>query len=278
MLQTPRLGPLASESNPVNRITYEAYSKFSNSLNRCRAFNEIKHCLTVNLKYLFNYHILRASYCRNGTFVHIESTVGNTVLTVDNKPAYLEYEKFLLKQSIPKRWDDVSKLDLPETFRNIDDQQQELWGWNLVDQERHIVISVLSGTRKKFTQKDINFLKLVADNLETKLLELCLIEELDAKNNIISKIIEDQKEVIEKRTCEIENKNKTLLEISALNAHKVREPLSRIIGLVNLLDDEEEIEFIRQIIPLIKISSNDLDIALKNVINHATKELSHLKA
>ncbi|MDB5247980.1 MAG: hypothetical protein JWQ40_2374 [Segetibacter sp.] len=269
---------MSSESNPIYRITYEAFSKFSNSLNRCRAFDEIEECFTVNLKYLFNYHVFRASYFRNATYVHLDSTLGNTCIHVAGKPGYLEYEKLLLQSNVPKKWDDLGQLELPLSFTNIADEQTELWGWNFVDEDRRIVVSLLSGNRKKFSLRDINFLKLVADNLETKLLELCLIKELDEKNNIISRIIEDQKEVIKNRTLEIENKNKTLLEISVLNAHNVREPLSRIIGLVNLLDDDEEEELVKQVIPLIRISSNDLDVALKNVINYTTKDLSDLKA
>lgn len=269
---------MITESNQIFRITYEAFSKFSNTLNRCRTFEEIAECFTVNLKYLFNYHLFRASYNRNETFVHLNSFTGTTTVQVDNKANYLEYEKILLQKSVPQRWTDVTSLQLPESFLPVDEETPELWGWNFVNDERQIIVSVLCGSRKKFSQKDITFLKLVADNLETKLLELCLIKELDEKNKLISIINEDQKEVIKKRTSEIAIKNKTLLEISVLNAHSVREPLSRVLGLVNLLDDDYTEELIKQVIPLIKISSNDLDAALQNVINRATKDLSELKA
>ena len=70
---------------------------------------------------------------------------------------------------------------LPESFISIQEEQPELWGWNFSDNDRIIVISVYSGGRKIFSQKDINFLRLVADNLETKFAELCLIKELDEK-------------------------------------------------------------------------------------------------
>lgn len=269
---------MIKESNQIFRITYEAFSKFSNNLNRCRAFEEITECFTVNLKYLFNYHVFRASYFQYGSYVHLDSTAGKTNLTIDDKPHYLEYEKLLLKTDIPQKWNDLCDMQLPQSFISIREEQPELWGWNFTDDKRNIIVSVYSGIRKKFSQKDINFLKLVSDNLETKLIELCLIKELDEKNNTITRIIEHQKEVIKERTSEIANKNKTLLEISVLNAHNVREPLSRIIGLVNLLDAEDTEELIKQVIPLIKISSNDLDTALQNVINHATKDLLEYKA
>lgn len=269
---------MINESNQIFRITYEAFSKFSNSLNRCRTFEEIAECLTVNLKYLFNYHIYRASYSRNNTFVHLVSIAGKTTVSVNEQPHYLEYEKQLIDENIPKRWNDLSCLNLPAFFLAVEDEQPELWGWNLANDDRQITVSVFAGRRKRFNQKDITFLKLVSDNLETKLLELCLIKELDEKNNIISGINKNQKKIIEERTAEIAIKNKTLLEISVLNAHNVREPLSRILGLVNMLDEEESEEFLKEVIPLLKISANDLDIALQNVINRATKDLSQLKA
>ncbi|MBD0333707.1 MAG: histidine kinase, partial [Chitinophagaceae bacterium] len=173
---------------------------------------------------------------------------------------------------------DLNSLQLPPCFYSIEDEQPELWGWNFENEESQILVSVLSGCRKRFTVNDIAILKLVSHNVGTKLLELCLVKELDQKNSVISAINRNQKKVIAERTREIESKNKTLLTISALNAHNLREPLSRILGLINMLDDEKPEEFIKEIIPILKVSANDLDNALQNVINHATKDLSKLKA
>ena len=115
------------------------------------------------------------------------------------QPHYLEYEKQLIAEEIPKKWNDLSDLLLPATFYLVEDEQPELWGWNLANDDRRIIVSVFSGSRKKFGQKDVAFLKLVSENLETKLLELSLIKELDEKNNIISSINRNQKKVIEEK-------------------------------------------------------------------------------
>lgn len=269
---------MITKSNQIFRITYEAFSKFSISLNRCRTIEEVAECFTINLKYLFNYHIFKASFSRNNAYVHLFSTAGKTAVSTHDHPHHLQYEKYLLEESIPKKWNDLSSLQLPACFYAIEDEQPELWGWNFENDESQILVSVLSGCRKKFTVNDITILKLVSHNLGTKLLELCLLKELDEKNSVISAINRNQKKVIAERTTEIAIKNQTLLEISALNAHHLREPLSRILGLVNMLDDEKAEEFIKEVIPILKISANDLDNALQNVINHATKDLSKLKA
>ena len=176
------------------------------------------------------------------------------------------------------RWVDTNELGLPESFHCDPEEEAVLWGWNFTNDNRQIIVSVLSGNSKKFTQKDIIFLKLVSESLETKLLEFCLFNELHEKNEIISRINEDQKDIIRQRTLEIENKNKTLLKISVLNAHDVREPLSRILGLVNLMLYDESEEAVREILPMLKGSAEDLDAALQDVIQRTTHDLIKLKA
>lgn len=269
---------MTTATDQIFRITYEAFSKFSNNLNRCRTFEEISECFTVNLKYLFNYHVFRASYHRSNIYVHMNSAALHTSLAVQESPDYLEHENFLLNSQIPMRWNDLNDFRLPAAFDVVPEEEGVLWGWNFMNDDRHIIVSVLSGNSKKFTQKDITFLKLVSDNLETKLLELCLFQELHEKNIIISHINEDQKEIIKQRTHEIENKNKTLLEISVLNSHNVREPLARILGLVSLMTDDDTDGSVREILPMLKASTNDLDVALQDIIQRATHDLLELKA
>lgn len=279
-------------ANQVFRITYEAFSKFSNNLIRCRSFDDIAECFRINLKYLFNFHVFRASYQRNGTYIHLMATATHTDITVSKQPGYLDYENSLLEKNVPMRWTELEDRGLPATFSLPESEEGVLWGWHIRNDERQIVVSLLSGISKSFNKNDIAFVKLVAENLESKLLEVCLFEEVDEKNkklqdavhtineknSIITTIIEEQKQVIRDRTKEIEDKNKTLLEISVLNAHNVREPLSRIIGLVSLVDYEEDNIVITEIIPKIKVSSNDLDMALRNIINRATTDLLQHKA
>lgn len=279
-------------ANQVFRITYEAFSKYSNSLLRCRSFSDIEECFRINLKYLFNFDVFRASYQRNGVFIHLEATASKTHITAGRKPMYLDYEKTLLGNSLPMRWTEIESMALPLSFSLPENEEGTLWGWHIENDDRQIVVSVLSGLSKNFSKADIAFVKLVAENLESKLLEVCLFEEvgeknkkleeavhiIDQKNAIITAIVEEQKEVIQERTKEIEAKNKTLLEISVLNAHNVREPLSRILGLVSLVDYMRQEDIISDIIPKIKTSSNDLDLALQQIISSATIDLLKHKA
>jgi light-regulated signal transduction histidine kinase (bacteriophytochrome) len=99
------------------------------------------------------------------------------------------------------------------------------------------------------------------------------------KNAVISSIIKQQKEIIKLRTQEIANKNKRVLAISILKAHNVQEPFSRILGLISLVDHYHPSDEIKiGIIPKLKESSTDLDLALQDVITRATTDLVELKA
>ncbi len=283
-----------AEEHQVLRVTYEAFSKFSNSLVRCRTFDALVKSFRINLKYLFNFHVFRASYNRGNIYIHLQITTSSAHITVECQPGYLPFEEKLLESGVPKHWTNLDELDLSDQeYRLPENEDSELWGWVIKnDEQRHIVASVLSGKSRSFTQKDITFLKLVAENLEAKLFELCLLQELDEnnkqlekaiqvineKNNVISSIMESQQQVIKDRTDEIAVKNEKLLEVSVLNAHNAREPLSRVLGLISLLEIKQwSLEEIKQdIMPRLKISAQDLDLALKKVIEISTAGLIEL--
>lgn len=269
---------MISTENQVYRVTYEAFSKFSNNLVQCRSLEEVAACFRLNLKYLFNCHAFHAIYRRNGTLLKIVTTRSNTGFSFIGEEDLTALEHELFAKKIPFHKPAANHSHWLQTTLAAE-EQPELWGWNFSNNnDRQIIVTVLAGTSKKFSKKDIPIVKLVSETLESKLLELLLFKELDDKNAIINKIIEDQKEIIAERTHELELKNKRLLEISVLNAHSVREPLSRIMGLVSLFEilSPEAIE--EEVIPHLKTSASNLDDALKEVILKATADLKHLKA
>ncbi|RAU82886.1 hypothetical protein [Pontibacter arcticus] len=270
---------MLNSEDQVNRITYEAFSKFSNALIRCRSFEEVGECLKLNLKYLFNFHVLRASYTRGSQHVHITVKANHAAICLIGKPDLLAYEKTLLAKGIPLYWKAGELPALPAVFDLPAQEQAELWGWLFKSDGRQIVVSLLAGNSKPFTRREVTFVKLVAETLESKLLELCLYRELDEKNAMILSINQHQQEIITSRTREIADKNKKLLDISILNAHDVREPLSRIMGLLSLVDHVKSPDYLKaEILPRLKTSSSDLDAALKDVIAQATNDLLDLKA
>jgi len=65
---------------------------------------------------------------------------------------------------------------------------------------------------------------------------------------------------------EIEDQNKRLREISWTQSHLVRGPLSRILGLVNLMASDKEQTANEELLPLLQKSAIDLDDVIKEII------------
>ncbi|GGZ54354.1 hypothetical protein [Mesonia mobilis] len=102
---------------------------------------------------------------------------------------------------------------------------------------------------------------------------LAALNVINSQKAQISKIVDQQKEVIDDRTKELKEKNKELAEISQLNAHTVREPLSRILGLIEISDYYSAEELKTEVLDHLKTSSEDLDKALKDVIERSAKAI-----
>ena len=155
-----------------------------------------------------------------------------------------------------------------------------------------MIISLVADENRVFTSRDIEILKLAADCFDAKFKELNLKRELAKKNRIlegalttiqdqnaeISKINKNQKKIIRKRTEEILKKNEKLLKISVLNAHNVKEPLSRIQGIIELFDLMDDQSCREELLPKLKSSVDEMDVIVREVIEMASKELIELKA
>ena len=277
---------IAAAESQVMRVTYEAFSKFSNNLSRCRTFEEIATCFKINLKYLFNCYFFRVSFNRNDQFIHLMVSATDTNIKVQAVPDYFLVENVLLEKQFPVYWTEPKEFGLPAVYTLPETEEPKLWGWVFNNKlDRQVTVTVLSGKSRSFTSKEVVILKMVTEALETKLLEICLFQDLEEalhiiqdKNKTINTIMEQQQDIIQLRTQEIAAKNAKLLEISVLNAHQVREPLSRVLGLISILDYYEAEQLKNEILPMLKQSSADLDNALQEVITKATEDLITLKA
>lgn len=68
-------------------------------------------------------------------------------------------------------------------------------------------------------------------------------------------------------THAIEAHNTRLQEISWLQSHKVRSPLAKILGLVSLLEDDElDMETLKEFLPYLKRSAEELDEVHKEIV------------
>lgn len=74
-----------------------------------------------------------------------------------------------------------------------------------------------------------------------------------------------EKRVLE-RTKELESQNARLSEYAYINAHLLRGPLCRIMGLLNLMDVQGN-EPDREIVPLLRRSTQELDAVIQKITN-----------
>jgi len=268
------------------RIAYEAFSKFSSKLSKVEEEDKVYTLIQENLKYLFNFRVFRIlivqqenvkAFTFNASFAQTE--------TLEKKELF-EYEKELLKKNIPIFKPYQENL-LKEKVQNPLGSQAKLWGWYYQYQETELCVSLVSDIEKPFTTKDIQLLNLVIDNVITKYQHIILKKRLDTQNknlldaisvienqNLhISKIVENQKEIIKKRTNSLSRKNKKLAEIIKLNAHNLREPLSRILGLLEIAEYFPPEELKNEVLEKIKVSSAELDKKFIEVIDKSTEEI-----
>jgi signal transduction histidine kinase len=91
-------------------------------------------------------------------------------------------------------------------------------------------------------------------------------EELLASGEELLRTNENLNELVEQRTQALLHQNKKLLQYAFLNAHKVRSPLARILGLVNLIGYEVELNGKgKELVTRLNISANELDTILQEV-------------
>ncbi|MEO2064383.1 MAG: histidine kinase [Christiangramia sp.] len=274
------------------RITYEAYSKFANDINRCANLSEVGDVCQRHLKYLLNFRLIRMTIEQDDKYLVFELFNNNLDYGIRNGSEVLPYEKELCAKGIP-----IYTEDIPEKLvrKRIDLNvlsQPVLWGWSFDKYERKVLVSILSDQEMNFSAGDIEILKLVVDCIQAKFNEIYLkrqiairnqnlqeaYETIKSKNAEIEHIVENQQRIIEERTSEIAQKNEKLLHVSVLNAHNVREPLSRIQGIIQLFEYFDDDACRTELVPKLEQSVTEMDNVLKEVVEMASNELIELKA
>jgi GAF domain-containing protein len=129
---------------------------------------------------------------------------------------------------------------------------------------------------RTWTNQDKNFAQALAD-IVTLAVESAWRREYEEKirlqNESISQINKSLEDRVRKRTEELEKQNEKLAEYAFINSHVLRAPLSRILGLIHLVDISEKKD--GQLIAYLRQSGNELDEVVKK-INRALDERGEL--
>ena len=90
-------------------------------------------------------------------------------------------------------------------------------------------------------------------------------EELIAKNEEYEAINRNLEVLVEERTKVIDSKNKQIIDYANINAHKVRGPLARIMGLINISDYSSDPTELKNIFEKLRPPSQELNIIIEEI-------------
>jgi len=93
--------------------------------------------------------------------------------------------------------------------------------------------------------------------------------EIQSRGEEIRAINENLEDLVQKRTAELEKKNKALEEYAFINAHKLRSPVASILGLINLLNKTTLSDEGKSVLDHLQQSTDKLD----DIVNSITKAI-----
>ncbi|MDP5044594.1 MAG: hypothetical protein NWQ06_06410 [Leeuwenhoekiella sp.] len=267
------------------RITYEAFSKFSGGLSKVENLENLSHVVSKHLKYLFNFKIFRILLIDKSNVTGYTFAKGQTWISKNGEDV-LTFENKLLKEQIPFS-NAINDSDLPKYLNHITLDNGQLWGWYIPYSDYEVCVSLVSDDSAQFSLSDVEILHLLVDTLTSKYRQICLNQEINLKNQRledavaqialknkeIEKINSNQQSIIDSRTRELRIKNKKILELLRLNAHELREPLCRILGLLEISDYYTDTELRNEILPKLAESSFELDSIFKSVVIKSEEEI-----
>lgn len=90
-------------------------------------------------------------------------------------------------------------------------------------------------------------------------------KEVERMNQRVLEVNENLEAIVKERTEALEGQNKVLMEYAFLNAHKLRAPLARILGIVNLMAHTREASEHGVLMKHLQASSEQLDQVVRSI-------------
>jgi len=143
-----------------------------------------------------------------------------------------------------------------------------MWGYNIRKRTLQDALNIKTHSALRREVEDLNKdLMSVNRDVKEKNEELrASEEELLASAEELKQINENLNNLVENRTQALINQNKKLMQHAFINSHKVRSPLARILGLVNLLGHQVELTGNgKEVLRHLSLSASELDDILKEV-------------
>ncbi len=252
------------------RILYDSLSRFSIHLNKTKDLTDIHRCLLQNIKYLYNYSQCRFACFHDHHFIQYDLSAFDAEPEAGSNVRLCETEREVFNSGIPY----YEKNDKETNGGDV-------WIWKFeYSTGAGVLVTLRSDSTMRFSKEQIPVLKIASEMLYTKTRMVLLLNDLRQKqealtdscrqleesNKIISTLISTQEKIIEDRTRALTQSNADLLDLVQFNSHNIREPLTRIIGLMRLRALTTGEEFFDEYWPLLETSVGDLDNTVKQVI------------
>lgn len=250
------------------RLMYEAFSAFSSALIKCQNIQQVEQCLGEHLKYIVNFDLFRLRFKgrQDEIVLLVSRTEGMTTCKLQlPKTAYEAGLKEL-----------HSQVTLGAGELNSQDEwiskQQRLWCWCFLSEAawEYSQTTIVCNENVQYTKNDISFVRLVTETVLIKLKELSLIERL-------RRLSLSQARIIRQKTKELEEKNASLLALTMHHAHNIREPLTRIMGLINVVDWSASQDEVRTTYRYIGAAAEDLDQAIRRGVTTIEEAEQNIK-
>lgn len=98
-------------------------------------------------------------------------------------------------------------------------------------------------------------------------------EQLRVVNDKMSRINSNLNDFVEERTAALAKQNEQLINYAYFNAHKVRGPLARIMGLVNMLQDPAYAAIHAELLEHLRVSTEEMDAVIHTINDILHEEL-----
>ena len=268
------------------RILQNSISRFSIYLNKADNLPDICNCLLRNIKYLYNYSFCRFHYFYKGVYVCYTINRYEAKVEKGNTPFFSAEEEEVYKTAIPF----YQKNELKDDAFFTSSATNEAWIWKFTyNEDAGMLVTVHSTGDFRFLKEQIPFVKIAGEMLYTKTRMVLLVDDLNQQqqalihshkkleesNALISTLLLQQEITIDDRTQALKRLNTRLVDLIQFNSHNIREPLSRIMGLMSLYKLMPNEDFFAEYWSLLEECVNDMDKTIRQVITKTEKIDTH---
>ncbi|MGF7081476.1 sensor histidine kinase [Mucilaginibacter sp. UYCu711] len=227
----------------IQRLRYEAFSKFATAINHCNDFNAVGILLAGQIKFIIDTFLFRVYFKFDQTHLTFTISRGSCSLHFGSDDRIVPFDQDALIRQLPLFFgrQDIEQHSLLSKTLFYNSKINSLIVLPVKNIGYDISLTNAVPSDNAMAKSDLKFLKLISDLLGNKLYQLSLVEKVANKNlqleqknieiNDLNLTLEDR---VNLRTSELKQANLELQSLFYSATHDFRTPVTNILGLVNL--------------------------------------------